>query len=127
MKINYWLSLSACLMMLAVMLGAFGAHGLESQLTEKQLSTWQTAVFYHFAHAIALLTLSLAGLIHKPLRFTGIKTGLLVGILLFSGSLYLWVLLGWQPLVYLTPIGGTIWVFSWLMLSYQAWLLKPNT
>lgn len=127
MKENYWLSLSGLLMMLAVGLGAFGAHGLEAQLSAKQMATWQTAVFYHFIHAIALLALSLAALVKPTLSFKGIKTGLLLGIVLFSASLYCWVLTSWQPLVFITPVGGIIWLFSWLAFSYQAWFFKTST
>lgn len=118
------LAVSALLMMLAVALGAFGAHGLEASATAKQMATWQTAVQYHVMHALALLALSLAALIKPQLAFRGIKAGLVIGLVLFSGSLYAWALTGWKPLVFVTPIGGTIWIGVWFWLAYQAWRLK---
>jgi uncharacterized membrane protein YgdD (TMEM256/DUF423 family) len=126
MSANRWLSVSAVLLGLAVALGAFGAHGLEKVLTVKQLATWQTAVFYHFVHSLALLVLSLAALVKPALAFRGIKAGLLIGLVLFSGSLYAWVLSGWSGLVFVTPIGGTIWLGVWLGLAYQAWRFARN-
>lgn len=123
MDAKNWLVLASLVMALAVILGAFGAHGLEKVLSEKQLATWQTAVFYHFVHGLVLLVLSLGALVKTELHFRGIKAGLLLGLILFSGSLYAWVLSGWLPLVFVTPIGGTIWVGVWLWLAYQAWWL----
>lgn len=126
MAAKNWLMLSALLIGLAVALGAFGAHGLEKVLTAKQLATWQTAVFYHFVHGLALLALSLAALVKSELDFRGIKAGLLFGLVLFSGSLYAWVLSGWSVLVFVTPIGGTIWLGVWFGLAYQAWRSARN-
>lgn len=126
MAAKNWLMLSALLMGLAVALGAFGAHGLEKILTEKQLATWQTAVFYHFMHGLALMGLSLAALVKPAFAFRGIKAGLLIGLILFSGSLYAWVLSGWLPLVFVTPIGGTLWLAVWAWFAYQAWCLKQE-
>lgn len=130
MKAERWLALSAVLIMLAVGLGAFGAHGLEKLISAKQMETWQTAVLYHFVHGLALLGLSLASLIKPTLAFRGIKAGILLGLVLFSGSLYMWVLTGWPWLVFLTPMGGVVWLAVWSGLAYQAWSLsrhqKPN-
>lgn len=126
MHSNNWLALSALIMMLAVALGAMGAHGLESTISDKQMQTWQTAVLYHLVHGLALLGFGLVVLVKPDLGFRGIKTGLLVGLILFSGSLYLWVLTGWSWLVFLTPIGGVIWLIVWLSLAYQAWCLTRH-
>lgn len=124
MLTKYWLMVSALLIFSAVALGAFGAHALETSATAKQLASWQTAVQYHLVHGVALLALSLVALVQPSLQFRGIKTGLLVGLVLFSGSLYGWVLTGWMPLVVLTPMGGTLWLIVWAGLAYQAWQLK---
>lgn len=126
MQANNWLAVSALTMMLAVGLGAFGAHGLETLISAKQMQTWQTAVLYHFVHGLALLCLSLAVLAKPELAFRGIKTGLLIGLILFSGSLYIWVLTGWSWLVFLTPMGGLIWLVVWFSLAYQAWCLTHH-
>lgn len=124
MSAKNWLVLSALIMMLGVAIGAFGAHGLERLISEKQMQTWQTAVLYHFVHGLALLGLSLAVLAKPKLAFRGIKTGLLIGLILFSGSLYIWVLTGWLWLVFLTPLGGIVWLATWFSLAYQAWCLS---
>jgi len=111
--------------MLAVITGAFGAHGLKGRLTAADLEVWHTAVQYNFYHVFALLFLA-------SLRDN--KSGLLTasyylftfGILLFSGSLYLLScrdLIGWQWLVYMgpvTPIGGLLFILGWLMLAIWA-------
>lgn len=115
---------STLLLALAIGLGAFGAHGLADSLSDKALANWQTAVDYHFIHALAGLVLSLlawrwqdqAG---RVLPF--IVVALLIGILLFSGSLYLWALTEIKWLVFFTPIGGLVWLGAWLFLAYQAW------
>ena len=124
MSAKNWLAVSALLMMLAVALGAFGAHGLQGVVGERQLDTWQTAVHYHAIHALALLGLSLSSVIKPEMAFRGVKTGLLIGLVLFSGSLYAWVLTAWLPLVFFTPLGGSIWIGVWFWLAYQAWRLK---
>jgi uncharacterized membrane protein YgdD (TMEM256/DUF423 family) len=111
--------------MLAVITGAFGAHGLKPLLTPQQLEVWHTAVQYHFYHVFALLFLS------TLVRF---KSNLIVagyylftfGILLFSGSLYLLScrdLLGWGWLSIMgpiTPIGGLLFIIGWLTLALAA-------
>ena len=77
--------IAAVLCFLAVALGAFGAHSLRSTLEARgMVDVWNKAVFYHFIHAIALLVLALYGTINR-----GACLLLLIGILLFSGSLYL--------------------------------------
>lgn len=126
MYTSNWLVVSALTMMLAVGFGAFGAHGLEAVISAKQMQTWQTAVLYHLVHGLALLGLSLAAVAKPELALRGVKTGLLIGLVLFSGSLYIWVLTGWPWLVFLTPIGGVVWLVVWFSLAYQAWCLSHN-
>lgn len=107
---------------LAVALGAFGAHALKQLLEEQQLQTYQTAVQYHFYHALAL---ALAGLLQlnynsKWLRYGG--TLFLLGLLLFCGSLYLMSFLkaggvqGVNWLGAITPFGGVAFIAGWLCL-----------
>lgn len=120
MRNETWLMLSAVMMASAVGLGAFGAHGLKSVVSADLLTTWQTAVHYHLAHALALLALSAFALVKSDWLLSRVLWGVLLGIVLFSGSLYAWVLTQWHPLVFVTPIGGSIWVISWLGLAWQA-------
>lgn len=117
-----WLALASVVMALAVMAGAFGAHALKPLLSEAQLDTWHTAVLYHLVHGVALLALALAMHVERLAAVLSRYAWLmLLGVLLFSGSLYAWVLTGWQPLVFLTPLGGSLWVFAWMWLGWWAW------
>ena len=104
-------------MLLAVALGAFGAHGLKCRVSAEMLAVWQTAVLYHLVHALGLLLVGLLAL-HLPVRAAGWT--LLVGIVLFSGSLYLMVLTGIRPLGMVTPLGGVTFLVGWLLLALAA-------
>jgi uncharacterized membrane protein YgdD (TMEM256/DUF423 family) len=105
--------IAAVLCFLAVALGAFGAHGFRSTLeTRGMLDVWNKAVFYQFIHAIALLALALYGSINR-----GACLLLLIGILLFSGSLYLLALTNLRWFGAVTPFGGLCFLAGW------AWLV----
>ena len=104
---------------LAVMLGAFGAHGLKARVDESMLAIWSTASDYHFYHALAML---LCGLLAKAFGASGMVTAgwvLFAGTLVFSGSLYVLVLSGQKWLGAITPLGGTALIFGWLMLAWS--------
>ena len=104
---------------LAVMLGAFGAHGLKARVDESLLATWATASEYHFFHALALL---LVGLLAKTFGASSMVTAgweLFAGMLVFSGSLYVLVLSGQKWLGAITPLGGTALIIGWLMLAWS--------
>ncbi len=106
---------------LAVILGAFGAHGLKARVDSALLETWATASLYHFHHALALL---LVGVLAKQFGNTGFVAAgwtLFAGMLIFSGSLYLLVLSGQRWLGAVTPIGGTAMIVGWLMLAWALW------
>ena len=97
---------------LAICLGAFGAHALTELLTEKQLSIYEKAVFYHLTHTILLFVLAN----QTPNSFSWSKRFLLSGIILFSGSLYLLVLTNTSWFGAITPLGGVCLIFGWLTL-----------
>lgn len=115
--------------MLAVIAGAFGAHGLKALLNAQQLEVWHTAVEYHFYHVFALLFLS---------TFARFKSGLIIasyylfaiGIIFFSGSLYLLAcrdVLGWSwinAMGPVTPLGGVLFIAGWVTLALAAWRNK---
>ena len=104
---------------LAVILGAFGAHGLKARVDESMLATWATASEYHFYHALALL---LAGLLAKAYGVSNLVTAgwvMFTGMLVFSGSLYILVLTGQKWLGAITPLGGTALIIGWLMLAWS--------
>lgn len=120
MKPHILFSIAALLAGLAVLLGAFGAHGLKAILSETQLQTYQTATEYLMYHALALLGIA-AIWSHKP---TNKRIGLaalimLLGVLLFAGSLYLLLLTSFGWLVWLTPLGGLLLVLAWLLVAWQ--------
>jgi uncharacterized membrane protein YgdD (TMEM256/DUF423 family) len=101
---------------LAVGLGAFGAHGLKDVLTQNgTLAIWETAVFYHFVHAVMLYLL--AG--RKPL-IAGAWWSFFAGIVIFSGSLYLLALTNIKWLGAITPIGGVSLLSGWAWLFWAA-------
>lgn len=108
--------------LLAVLLGAFGAHGLRNTLTPDRLAIYQTAVQYHFYHALGLLAVALLSL-HWPqsayLKWSGWL--MVAGIVLFSGSLYALSISGIRWLGAITPFGGTAFVAAWLLFSIAVW------
>jgi len=104
---------------LGVVLGAFGAHALRAKLGPDLLTVWNTAVQYQIWHALGLLLIGLTAM-HLPesgpLRWAG---GLLVlGIVLFSGSLYGLVLAGTRGLGVVTPFGGAAFIAGWLAYAW---------
>lgn len=116
------LRIAAFLAMLAVILGAFGAHWLKNKLGEENSAAWETASRYHFYHALALFLLSLLPLAFPLKDLIRIRTFFLSGILFFSGSLYLMNLarafsLNAGFLGPLTPLGGIFFILAWLWLG----------
>lgn len=109
----------------AVGLGAFGAHGLRDALDERALATWRTAVDYQVWHALALLAAGcLAGA--RPSTALRVAAGAFVlGIALFSGSLYALALGAPRMLGAITPIGGAAFIIGWLALGLHAWRNTP--
>lgn len=104
--------------MVSVILGAFGAHALKEKLTADQLGSWETGVRYQMYHALALLLVALLADKGWNLKPSAICFG--IGVVLFSGSIYL-LSLGIGPRGFLgpmTPIGGLLLIAGW------AWLLK---
>ena len=101
---------------LVVFLGAFGAHALKTRLSGEMLAIWQTGIHYQMFHALGLLLLGLAA-IHVPgsvcLKWSGWL--MMLGIILFSGSLYLLSLSGLRWLGMVTPFGGTAFLVAWIL------------
>ncbi len=107
---------------LAVALGAFGAHALKAVLSPDLYLVYQTAVEYQFYHTTPLLFLGLipAGETTKLIKWSGMA--FVVGIILFSGSLYLLALSGVRALGAITPLGGVAFLLGWGLLAYTALL-----
>jgi len=111
-----WSGIAALLMALAVMLGAFGAHGLKDRLDAYSMEVYQKAVFYHFVHALGLLVVTLSP---RTANLIWVNILLVTGILIFSGSLYLLAVTGVRTLGAITPLGGISFIAAWLMLAWH--------
>ena len=110
--------------MLAVALGAFGAHALKNRLDDYALGVYQTAVQYHFYHSLALLAVGVIALSQPHgalLRSSGWL--FLLGIIVFSGSLYLLSISGIRWLGAVTPLGGLAFIAAWGCLAAASWKL----
>ena len=116
---------AAILASIGVALGAFGAHALKDTLLESGTTdTWKTAVFYHLIHAVAAWSLFLASPTTQR-RLAKAATAWLIGIILFSGSLYCLALDGPRWLGPITPLGGLALLIGWLLAARAAWS-APN-
>jgi len=116
-----WSAIAAVLLALAVILGAFGAHGLKDRLDAYSMGVWEKAVFYHFIHALGMLIVSLmprAGALSKS-GAEWVCWLLLAGILIFSGSLYVLAVSGVRTLCAITPLGGVAFILAWLLLAWK--------
>ena len=103
----------AALALLAVGLGAFGAHGLEGRLSPGDLATFETGVRYQMYHALALILLAVASAGVPGFRTRLAGWAFLVGTGVFSGSLYVLVLTGQRWLGAVTPMGGVAFLVGW--------------
>jgi uncharacterized membrane protein YgdD (TMEM256/DUF423 family) len=122
--VRLWLLLSAFAGFTGVALGAFAAHGLKSRLSSEYLAVFQTGTHYQLIHALALFGVALLAL-HTPGRLLHAAGGLFaLGILLFSGSLYLLSLTGISKLGIITPFGGLAFLAGWACLGVVAWRLQ---
>ena len=109
-------------MALAVGLGAFGAHGLKKMLSGEMLTIFETAVRYHFYHALGLLVVGFAARFLPQSNMLSWAGWLMVaGILIFSGSLYLLSTSGIRWLGAITPIGGLCFITSWILFVIAVW------
>lgn len=123
-----WLRLASILGGLAVALGAFGAHGLKDKLeTLKTTAIYQTAVQYHFYHALALLAVAVLALQGRSSPLLAVAGWCFtIGVLIFSGTLYALALSGVKWLGAITPIGGVALIVGWVALAIAAGaLVKP--
>jgi uncharacterized membrane protein YgdD (TMEM256/DUF423 family) len=115
-----WFGIGAISAAIGVGLGAFGAHGLKSRVSPEMLIVFETAVRYHMIHALGLLAIGWAATRWPGGTVQAAGIAMLVGILLFSGSLYLMVLTGTRWLGAVTPLGGVSLIVAWLLLAWAA-------
>lgn len=117
-----WTATGAWALALGVMIGAFGAHGLQGKLDAYSMNIYERAVLYHFVHALGILIVSaLAGAgVLTPRAANWVCALLLAGILLFSGSLYALAISGNRMLGAITPFGGLSFIAAWIVLAISA-------
>ena len=114
-----WTATGAIGLALAVILGAFGAHGLRGRLDAYSMGIYERAVFYQFIHAMGLLVVSILPRLGAVSQTAGwwVCALLLAGVVIFSGSLYLLALTGIRALGAVTPFGGLSFIAAWVLLA----------
>lgn len=116
--LNVLIFIGCISMALSVGLGAFGAHGLEKRLTEHYLKIYQTGVQYQMIHSIGII---FVGILGGKLPLSGLIQAsgwcFIVGIILFSGSLYVLSITGISKLGMITPFGGLAFIIGWILLG----------
>jgi uncharacterized membrane protein YgdD (TMEM256/DUF423 family) len=114
--VKFWLISAAISGLFSVGLGAFGAHSLKNILDEYRKSIYEKAVLYQMFHTLALFLIGVLCHLFKEISFSLSGWGFLIGILLFSGSLYVMAITGVKWLGAITPIGGVAFLFGWFWL-----------
>ncbi len=115
-----WIAAGALLAAAGVALGAFGAHGLRTRVTPRDLEIFETAVRYQLVHALGILACGTLLSLPRPVPAGTAAAWLVLGIVLFSGSLYLLVGTGIRQLGMVTPLGGTAFLVGWILLARAA-------
>ena len=104
---------------LSVLMGAFGAHALKDKLSEYSMLIYDKAVFYQVFHAIGILVVSILGQVFNTQDFNIAGWFFIIGILLFSGSLFILSVTEIKWLGAITPIGGVIFIAGWFLLFFK--------
>jgi|SRR5690348_15649452 uncharacterized membrane protein YgdD (TMEM256/DUF423 family) len=115
---NVWFVIAGINGALAVASGAFAAHGLQGRIDAHALTVFETGARYHMYHALAigLAALGMRGAAQQPATYAAVF--FLVGIVLFSGSLYALALTGVRAIAIVTPFGGVAFIIGWIVLAY---------
>ena len=125
---RHFISLGSFSAALAVLSGAFGAHALKSKIPPEALAIFQTGVQYHLYHSLGLILVGIICRVGKPstaMSFSGWM--MLIGIILFSGSLYILSITGIRSIGMITPIGGILFIISWILLAIAPLKLQTHT
>ena len=115
-----WFATGAVLCGVGVIFGAFGAHGLRDRLSADMLAVFETGVRYHLIHSLALLAVAWASSKWPGFYISAAGWCFLVGIMIFSGSLYILAISGIRWLGAITPIGGLGLIVGWGLLAVGA-------
>jgi len=118
-----YIIIGAILSAIGIIIGAFGSHSLKTKLNPEELVIYDIATRYLMYHAIGIISLGIlaynvsASVVETPIII------MLIGIVLFSGSLYLISIKGYTKLGIITPIGGTAFIISWVLLAINIFKL----
>jgi uncharacterized membrane protein YgdD (TMEM256/DUF423 family) len=109
---------------LAVLMGAFGAHGLKSMVSPEKLITFETGIRYQFYHGFGILILAAFHQLYGVKKMSMILHSFLAGILLFSFNCYLYVLTDIKTFAMIVPVGGVLFVLGWILFFWNALKLR---
>ena len=123
---KFFLIIGAFLAFLAVAIGAFGAHALKPFLSPQMSAVFETGVRYHMYHSVGVLISGWAWLSWKHPLFRYAALAFIIGILFFSGSLYVLSLTEVRWLGAMTPIGGLLFLLGWGSLGVGFWKISPR-
>ncbi len=118
------LVIGTAMLALAVLIGAFGAHGLKNIVDADKLVTFETGVRYHFYHGFGLVLLGLVQQHFPTLKLNVSHVAFLAGILLFSFNCYVYVITGIKLFALLVPVGGLLFVLGWVMIMVNVLKLR---
>lgn len=127
MKSDTLIALGALNAFFAVAAGAFAAHGLKNMLTAEYLAVFRTAADYQMYHGLGLILIGALNRQQPSRCDNAAAIFMLIGIILFSGSLYLLTLTETRWLGMITPVGGTCFLIAWLTLAFTFLLNKADT
>lgn len=117
--LKFWFVLGCFMAGLGVAAGAFGAHALKQRLVPDLLAVFETGVRYQMYHALGLLAVAFASDRWRGVNFSPAGWLFLIGIILFSGSLYALCLTGLRVLGAITPLGGLCFLAAWALLAWE--------
>jgi len=126
---NYALVIGSILGLTGILLGAFGDHSLQATLSTDDLNSWQVALKYHHLYAIVILVLAAFKWLPISERLAGLDWIInlfTVAVILFSGSIYIRILTGYEDFRWLTPLGGSLLIASWASLLIAGILWKKK-
>jgi uncharacterized membrane protein YgdD (TMEM256/DUF423 family) len=117
-----WISVAGFIGFCGVALGAFGAHSLGDQISAEMLAIYKTGILYHLIHSVVILAIAFYG--NK--KFYKSALMFVIGIILFSFSLYLYALSGNITFAIITPVGGVFLLIGWALIIIEGIRLKSN-
>lgn len=110
--------IAAVVLLLAVMLGAFGAHGLKNILDAKTMVTYKTGISYQFYHGFALLLMPIISNL-TSIQLTKPFIAFLAGIILFSFNCYIYSITLIKPIAMIIPLGGVMFMIGWILFIFK--------